>query len=224
MNAPRIALIHATPLAMDPIAQAFQALAPEAQVFHLLDDSLSKDHAKAQTLTPLMMARFEDLTQYALKTGSDAILFTCSAFGAAIEACAKGRKEPILKPNEAMFMEALDLAHQSKRLRVALIATFEPSIASMKEELLELAQSRGIEVEFNGIFVPEAMKELGEGNSQSHHQRVAKAVAQAPECDVIMLAQFSMAQAQTLSQAQTPTPVLTSPNCAVNAIMKRLTA
>jgi hypothetical protein len=209
---------------MDPIAQAFQALAPEAHVFHLLDDSLSKDHAKAQTLTPQMMARFEDLTQYALKTGSQAILFTCSAFGAAIEACAKDRPEPILKPNEAMFEEALDFANKKNPLRVALIATFEPSIASMKEELLQLAQSRGVEVEFTGIFVPEAMKELGEGDDQSHHQRVAKAVAELPACDVIMLAQFSMAQAQALSQAQTQTPVLTSPNCAVKSIMKRLNA
>jgi hypothetical protein len=69
------------------------------------------------------------------------------------------------------------------------------------------------------------MNELAEGKEQSHHQRVVKAVSQAPACDVIMLAQFSMAQAQTLAQSQAPasTPVLTSPHCAVKAIMKRLT-
>lgn len=218
-------MIHATPLAMAPIAKAFKELAPHAEVFHLLDDSLSKDHAKAQTLTPQMMARFEDLTQYALKTGANGILFTCSAFGAAIDACAQLRAEPILKPNEAMFEEALELSPQKKSMSVSLIATFEPSIASMKEEFLQLAQSRGISVDFTGIFVPEAMNELAEGKEQSHHQRVAKAVSQAPACDVIMLAQFSMAQAQALAQSQAPalTPVLTSPHCAVKAIMKRLT-
>ncbi len=209
---------------MDPISKAFKSLAPKAEVFHLLDDSLSKDHAKAKTLTPLMMERFEDLTTYALKTGSQAILFTCSAFGVAIEACAKNRAEPILKPNEAMFDEALDMGERTKRLRAVLVATFEPSIGSMKEEFMEMAKSRGIDVDFTGLFVPEAMKELGEGDAQSHHQRVAKAVATAPECDVIMLAQFSMAEAQALSQTQTTTPVLTSPSCAVKAIMKRLTS
>ena len=222
MKAPRIALIHATPLAMEPISEAFKALAPEAEVFHLLDDSLSKDHAKAKTLTPQMYERFEDLTQYALKTGSNGILFTCSAFGMAIEACAKHRDVPILKPNEAMFEEALDMHSGHAPLKAVLIATFEPSIASMKEEFLVMAQARNIQVDFKGIFVPEAMNDLGNGQALLHHQKIAQAVSTTPQCDVIMLAQFSMAQAQSLSQSQTQTPVLTSPTCAVKAIMKRL--
>ncbi len=222
MKAPRIALIHATPLAMAPISEAFKALAPEAEIFHLLDDSLSKDHAKAKTLTPEMYGRFEDLTQYALKTGSNGILFTCSAFGMAIEACAKHRDVPILKPNEAMFEEALEMCSGTAPLRAVLIATFEPSIASMKEELLAMAKERNIQVDFTGIFVPEAMNDLGQGQADLHHQKIAQAVSSAPNCDVIMLAQFSMAQSQTLSQSKTHVPVLTSPSCAVKAIMKRL--
>ncbi len=222
VKAPRIALIHATPLAMEPISEAFKALAPEAEIFHLLDDSLSKDHAKAKTLTPQMCERFEDLTEYALKTGSHGILFTCSAFGMAIDACAKHRDVPILKPNEAMFEEALDMRSGTAPLRAVLIATFEPSIASMRGEFLTMAKARNIEVDFTGLFVPEAMNDLGNGQALVHHQKIAQAVSTAPSCDVIMLAQFSMAQAQNLSQAQTPSPVLTSPSCAVKAIMNRL--
>jgi hypothetical protein len=43
-----------------------------------------------------------------------------------------------------------------------------------------------------------------------------------PTCDVIMLAQFSMAAAQTLAQTKTSAPVLTSPDCAVMALQQRM--
>jgi hypothetical protein len=50
MTTPRIALIHATPLAMDPVGNAFELLWPEALRMNLLDDSLSADLALAGSL------------------------------------------------------------------------------------------------------------------------------------------------------------------------------
>src|SRR5206468_2748136 len=82
----RIALIHATPLAMAPIAESFARLWPEASLMNVLDDSLSADRAAAGALTPAMIGRFEQLARYGADAGADAILFTCSAFGPAIEA------------------------------------------------------------------------------------------------------------------------------------------
>lgn len=208
---------------MEPITKAFKTFAPSAEIFHLLDDSLSKDHAKAKTLTPEMYARFEDLTQYALKTGAHGILFTCSAFGMAIDACAhKNPGLPILKPNQAMFEDALRMSTSSLRLKVVLLATFEASIASMREEFLALAQSKKIDVDFTGIFVPQAMDDLANGQAQMHHQKIAQALLNAPACDVFMLAQFSMADAQTLGQSTTKTPVLCSPTSAVQSMMQQL--
>jgi hypothetical protein len=43
-----------------------------------------------------------------------------------------------------------------------------------------------------------------------------------PACDVMMLAQFSMAAAQPLSQRGTHTPVLSSPDCAILALRQQL--
>ena len=115
----RVALIHATALAVLPIASAFERLWPEAQLQNILDDSLSLDRARDGQLTP-------------------------------------------------------------------------------------------------------AMDDLNHGHADLHHQKIATVVGKLPACDVILLAQFSMAAAGPLAQRQTATPVLSSPDCAVLALRQRM--
>src|SRR5574340_17177 len=130
MQSPRIESIHATPLAIDPIVGAFRDLWPEARTINLLDDSLAPDLAADGRLTDRMIGRFVALARYAHGCGANAVLFTCSAFGPAIEAARAAVDIPVLKPNEAMFEEAL-----AAGTRIGLIATFGPSIPALKAEL-----------------------------------------------------------------------------------------
>jgi Asp/Glu/hydantoin racemase len=218
---PRIALIHATALAVDPIAAAFERHWPQARRMNLLDDSLSVDRAKAGQLTDAMVQRFIDLAQYAKGTGCNAILYTCSAFGPAIEAAGEAVQLPTLKPNEAMFEQALEQCAKSGG-KLGLIATFQASIPSMSGELLQMAQRRGITIELRSVFVAEAMQDLAEGRADEHHRKIAEAAMQLAGCDVVMLAQFSMADAQPLVQSKLPCPVLSSPDCAVLALKKQV--
>ena len=227
MSAPRIALIHATPLAIEPVNTSFKKLWPEASLQNILDDSLSKDHAAAGYLTADMVGRFIDLAQYAKRAGCQGILFTCSAFGEAIEAAAKAVAMPTLKPNEAMFEDALRTAltaHQNDAevLNIGLVATFAASIVSMSEEFNALTAGLEREVKLHSLFVPNAMDALAQGHAEAHHRLIAEGVPTMPACDVIMLAQFSMATAQTLAQTKTNTTILTSPDCAVLALQKRM--
>lgn len=219
--APRIALIHATALAVGPIAAAFQRHWPQARRMNLLDDSLSVDRAEAGALTPAMVQRFKDLASYAKGTGCDAILFTCSAFGPAIEAAGKAVGLPTLKPNEAMFEQALDRC-ATVGGKLGLIATFEASLASMAAELQQMAQQRGQAIELRTEYVPFAMQDLAEGRADQHHQKVADAARKLAGCDVVMLAQFSMADALPQVQQGLACPVLSSPDCAVLALKKKV--
>ncbi len=217
----RIALIHATALAMAPVAQAFERHWPQARRMSLLDDSLSVDRAAEGGLTPAMTQRFVDLASYARRAGCDAILFTCSAFGPPIEAAGRAVGLPTLKPNEAMFDLAL-AAHGQSGTRVGLLATFEASLPSMSAELLEMAGQRGLSIELRTRYVPEAMQDLAHGDAALHHHKVAQAARSLQDCDVLMLAQFSMAAAQPVVQAGFPVPVLSSPDCAVLSLRKTM--
>jgi len=214
----RIALVHAVRVAIQPVEEAFARHWPDAARMNLLDDSLSRDRSRDGKLTPAMFQRFATLTDYALSTGADGILFTCSAFGPAIEAAREGRKVPVLKPNEAMFREAL-----GRGRRLGLLATFGPSVPSMEEEFRELARAAGREVELRSVCVPEAMSALDAGDGATHDRLVAEAAPQLAGCDAVMLAQFSTARALGAVSAVLACPVLTSPDSAVLRLREGVT-
>jgi hypothetical protein len=219
----RIALIHATPLAVTPINDAFIRLWPQAQRMNLLDDSLSADHAHNNgVLTEEMRQRFLDLALYVKRTGADAILFTCSAFGPAIDDVKKIIGIPTLKPNEAMFEEALRLADENHSKNIDLIATFEPSLAPMCDEFTQLAHSRKSSVKLRPLHIPNAMAALAKADASTHDRLIATGANQLTDATIILLAQFSMAAAKATVEPLTKATVLNSPDCAVTTLQALL--
>jgi Asp/Glu/hydantoin racemase len=211
---PRIALIHAVTVAMQPIQDAFASGWPEARLMNLLDDSLSPDRAKSDALTAEMSGRIAELGRYALRCGADGILYTCSAFGPAIAAFSATTNVPVLKPNEAMFTQALSLGKQ-----IGMLATFGPSVASMNEEFEEAAAGSGARIEI--ILIEEAMRALKQGDTDSHNRMLAEAAPRLSHCDVIMLAHFSTSRALKAVGQVVKIPVLASPDSAVAALRQR---
>ena len=206
----RIGLIHAVAVAVAPIEEAFQRLWPDPELANLLDDRLSVDRARNDDLSPAMFTRIRRLADYTTELGADAILYTCSAFGEAIEAVASEKSIPVLKPNEAMFEAALAQGN-----RIAMLATFERSVASMEHEFLGLAKSRGSSATIETLCVPEAMAALQAGDAATHNGLLGQAASGLAPCDAIMLAQFSTSIASPAVGAAVSCPVLTSPESAV---------
>jgi len=209
----RVALIHAVKVAIAPVEDAFKRLWPEARLVNLLDDSLSVDRARTPELTPEMRKRIAALAAYAVEGGADAILYTCSAFGEAIEAVQRAHKIPVLKPNEAMFAEAL--GHGRK---LGMLATFEPSVPALEAELKFLDNNISIKT----VCVPEAMKALQAGDGATHDGLLALAAGTLGDCDALMLAQFSTARARDPVAKAVACPVLTSPQSAVQRLRTML--
>ena len=209
----RVVLLHGTPVAVEPIQRAFAARWPEAEAVDLLDASLSVDRAKDHDLTPRMFERFIELGGYAHRLGAEAILVTCSAFGPAIERMSRELPVPVLKPNEAMFREAI-----GRGQKIGMLATFAPSVLTMTEEFEQFVGEAGAKATLETIVVEGAMDALRKGDADRHNALIA---AQAPElahCDAIMLAHFSTSRALAAVTAAIKTPVLTAPDSAVDRI------
>ena len=223
---PRIVLIHALRDSLAPIHAAFRAGWPEAATHDLLDSALSADHADdGGVLTPRMIERFLALGRYAATAGAmagrptDAILFTCSAFGAAIDAVKRAATIPVLKPNEPAFEEALALGP-----RIGLLVTFPPSLPALSEEVEAAAAAACVALRLDARVVDGALAALQSGDGATHDRLIADAAATLPPVDAVVLGQFSMARAAAAVRARVAAPVLTTPDSAVAALRRRLTA
>lgn len=210
----RVALIHALALSVAPVNAEFERQWPQALRMNLLDDSLSADLARSpRGLDDTMTARFVTLADYAVGTGAEGILFTCSAFGPCIDAVARRHPAlPVLKPNEAMIDEALAAGG-----RIGLVATFGPTLASMPAEFppgtaLDTALAEG------------ALDALNRGDLETHDELAAQAAMTLAGrgCTVIALAQFSLARARQRVAERTGLPVLTTVDTAVRKLRQRL--
>lgn len=213
----RIALIHAVAVAMPPIEAAFKRAWPEVERVNILDDGLSVDRARDAELTPAMHSRIGRLGAYARELGADGVLYTCSAFGTAIEAVQRAATWPVLKPNEAMFEAALQAGR-----RIGLLATFPASVGGMEAEFRALAAARQVQASIESHCVPEAMDVLQAGDGAAHDRLLAEAAPVLARCDAIMLAQFSTARAADAVAAATGRRPLTAPDSAVAALKARL--
>ena len=217
---PRIALIHALALSVSPIEQAFARGWPEARLMNLLDDSLSADlSTSGRGLDAAMAERFHRLSDYAVRAGADAILFTCSAFGPCIESVARRlAPRPVLKPNEAMIDEAAAWARRDGR-PIGLVATFAPTLESMPGEF-------PAGVKLHTALAEGALAALQAGDEARHDTLVADAAQRLVNrgCGAIALAQFSVARARDAVASRCDVPVLTTPGSAVAAIRARLGA
>ena len=206
----KIALIHAVQAAMGPIEAAFGTMWPSALRMNLLDDSLSVDRASEASLTSALSQRIKLLADYAIQARADAILFTCSAFGEAIEAVAREASIPVLKPNEAMFEAALN-----KGRRIGMLATFAPAVASMEEEFRQMAAQQGAAASIETFVVPGAREALMAGDIPEHDRLIAGCADRFGDYDAIMLAHFSMATAEEKVRASVTSPILAAPSSAI---------
>ena len=213
----RIGLIHAVQVAIDPINDAFAAAWPDAECMNLLDDRLSVDRAKSTDLTEEIYTRIHELATYAAKADADAVLFTCSAFGPAIAAAGDALDVPVLKPNDAMFDAALEIGG-----RIGLLVSFEPSVASLRDEFDAMRAARGGDATLETVCVPDAMAALRAGDGARHDALLAEAAKTLTACNAIMLGQFSTARAKPAVEAATGKPVLTSPDTAVAALRRQI--
>lgn len=217
-SAKRIFLIHATRIAIEPINAAFARSWPEAQCFDLWDDSLSRDASTAGGTTPALDKRIEDLADHAFRAEADAVLFTCSAFPSAIEACQRRHERPVLKPNEAMVQQAL-----AQGGRIAALTTFGPAGAAIVSDFEVEARRLGQSVDITPILCEGALAALHAGDQSRHDALIAEAAGRLRgDYQVLCFAQFSMTSAQDASEVAWGSTVLTTPETAVMKLRKLL--
>ena len=184
------------------------------------DDSLLHDVMQHGGLTEKVISRMCAYVQAAASNGADMIFNQCSSVGEAADIAAQLVSVPLLKIDAPMAEKAVELG-----ARIAVVATVRSTMQPSCALVHRKAREAGKTVEVVDYLVDGALDVLmQEKNREKHNALVLAAIRQAEsECDVIVLAQGSMA-ALLPELAGIRKPVLTSPRLAVERAREMLRA
>ena len=213
----RIALINTTRAAISPVELAFSKIWPEAAYWNLLDEGLNQLLERAGELDEEIQKRFVRLATYAADTGIEGLLFTCSAFGPAMEECKKQFLFPTLTPNEAMFEVGIENGSS-----IGLLASHPVTLPMLATQLDLLSKERGRDITIQTQLAVGAWEALRAGDQKSHDKIVINSAHKLNHCDVILLAQFSMAPLTEDIQSVLKAKIISSPHAAVRKIRRML--
>jgi Asp/Glu/hydantoin racemase len=205
-----LALIH-TSATLVPVFQQLTAVhLPGVEVFNIVDDSLIKDVIRRGELTVLTAERAGRYVRSAEDAGADFIMVTCSSIGRAAEDAAASAGVPVLRVDQPMADEAVRTGG-----RIGVVATLPTTLGPTADLIRRRAALAGTEVSLTTRLCEGAFAALMSGDTATHDAAVETALRElAAECEVIVLAQASMARvAEALSGL--PVPVLSSPGTAV---------
>ena len=172
------------------------------------DFKLSKDRARGVD-EAIIRERIIDLGMAAIEDGVDAILYTCSAFGDAINAAKEQINIPVFRPNESAFDEAI-----IRGKTVHILVTFIPSLELLVNEFKTM--SKGLNIDVNGYLVDGALNDLKNDQIDQHNKKIIETIRKIPENETVILGQFSMARASDLIAKEMPNRlVLNTPDASV---------
>lgn len=215
--APKIALIHATPAAVEPAAAAMRERFESAELWNLLDDGLLPDADRAGGLTPALRARMNGLIAIAVDGGADGVLLTCSLYGPVAQAASAD--VPLLAPDEAAFDAVADGGYEAVVLIASFASAMEDSVARLGGFLL----SRGVATRVDGVCADAAFAPARSGDGNALVEALARALdGRLSGVDAIVLGQYSLAPAAERLAALTSLPVISGPQAAANRLAERM--
>lgn len=215
----RIAFIHTVAMLVDRFRPRFQAELPDADCFHMLDESVLQDLLRGGP-SPAITRRVTGLATLAADAGAELIVFTCSSTSPAIDTARQLVSVPILKIDDPMYAKAA-----REPGRVGLICTTSSTVIPSRTLLAEHARAAGVAVEAEGVLCDAAFEALVKGQRDIHDRLVTEAATElAPRVDRIVLAQASLAHLAEPLAARLQRPVFASPELLVQDVVARVRA
>jgi aspartate/glutamate racemase len=127
----KVSIIHTSFVSVEALTDLCREIIPEAEVRHIVDDSLLPEVVANNGITPGIVQRVAAYAKQAESWGADVILNQCSSVGQAAESAAEALSVPYLRIDLPMAEEAVRLGR-----RIAVVATvastMEPSCAVIK--------------------------------------------------------------------------------------------
>ncbi|MEQ8848939.1 aspartate/glutamate racemase family protein [Botrimarina sp.] len=215
----KLGLIHTSATLVPVFAELCQQRLPGVATFNIADDSLIKEVIEAGRLTASVSRRVVSQVVCAAEAGADQVLVTCSSIGPAVELAAGLVDVPVLRVDRPMADEAVRTGG-----KIGVAATLPTTLQPTAELIRRRAAAAGARVELVERLCEGAFDCLMSGDAATHDARVGQAIVELAErCDVVVLAQASMARVvEGLEGLPSDTPILSSPALAISYLADAL--
>lgn len=215
----KLAIIHTTPVTVEPLKQLAAQLIPDCEVINFVDDSILPQLAANGGDLSEVEERLCTYARFAGKLGADAILNACSSVGELVPKMRGEVAVPIVRIDEAMAERAV---REGGKIGVA--ATLQTTLMPTMNLLRSKAQEAGKDVRLIPLLADQAYAKLIAGDREGHDAVLTEALEKLlVEADLVVLAQASMARViERLPEAMRPR-VTTSPELGMRRVREVMT-
>jgi hypothetical protein len=208
-----IGFLHTSSVHVPTFEALVAELAPGTMVVDEVAEQLLEIARQSGVADERVGAGIEQRLDGLIDRGAALVVCTCSTIGAVAESVGRQRGVPVVRVDRPMAEMAVDVGG-----RIAVVAALESTLAPTSELLESVAADRGVDVDLDMHVVPDAWELFESGDQAGYLDAISEALtALAGRCDVIVLAQASMADAADLMYVGIP--VLSSPRSAVRALL-----
>ncbi|MGN0906569.1 MAG: aspartate/glutamate racemase family protein [Bullifex sp.] len=190
-----------------------KALGPDTEIVNIVDEILISNTQKKGCFCEWNMERLLSDMNVASEAGSDLLVVTCSSLTPYVMKLSERIKVPVVTIDRAMCRKAAETGNKILVLATAA-TTVKPTVERIRGELAEL----GKDAQIISSLRTDAMDALKNGDVEMHDHILAEEAAMYPDADLIVLAQASMATAETEVAERTHRRVLTSPSSCIEEV------
>ncbi|WP_332447399.1 aspartate/glutamate racemase family protein [Sphaerochaeta sp.] len=213
-----IAAIYTGAALVKPLSDLLKESLEDCKIMNILDDSMIGDIIEAGTLTKAVKRRLYGYYEIACASGAELILNTCSSIGDAVYGAREFFPIPIVRIDEPMARKAIELSDS-----IAVLATLPTTLDPTLRLLQRCAAESGKTIRTVSALAEGAFSAITSGDGPTHDRLVAETAKQVSDsCDVILLAQGSMARMEEPLARLTGKTVLSSPRFGVQMVKQML--
>ena len=215
----KIGLIHTVAPAVPLFNELSAEMLPDVEIINLLDEGLIKDLFARGQYTEGMAKRLGMLASFAVESGAEIVMLTCSSLAPMVDKARKMVKVPFLKVDEAMADEAVELG-----TRIGVIATAHTTLKPTSELIKSRAALKKKAVSVEALLCSGAFEAINRGDLTTHDEIVKPRLIELMDrVDVVVLAQASISRViAQLSDSERRVPILSSPRLGMQRLKDTL--
>lgn len=214
----KVGLVSVTLNAVNPLMEYLLAEAKDIKTVNYLDTGLQDLVNREGGVTDLSLSRLLAILARTVEDGVEAVLLTCTVFSPYVDSLRSIFSFPLIAVDDVMLEEAV-----RRGGKTTILCTFPPTMKTSEAGFRKAEQRLGLSRELELVLVPGAYEALARGDKSIHDGMILEKIKEVEaQCDIIVLAQISMAGAAAMATSCSK-PILTSPRAALSALRETLT-